>query len=174
MVNQKAEEINKMISSKWLSDCAKYSSSRKKRIKDIKDKWDSMFYENNNILDSELDKAFDGDMRRKHKLLMEEAEAKKKAEKEAEKQARKAARKKKYKQHTASTSRQQAKDRDGNKCAICGRTEYLEVHHIKHKADGGTDDLDNLITLCDCCHIDKHRGESIAHLMVSKAAEHYF
>lgn len=29
---------------------------------------------------------------------------------------------------------------------------YLTVHHIKSRANGGSNDKDNLITLCDPCH----------------------
>lgn len=32
----------------------------------------------------------------------------------------------------------------------------LEVHHIKHVADGGTDEPENLITLCAECHLKRH------------------
>ena len=32
----------------------------------------------------------------------------------------------------------------------------VEVHHVKHLADGGTDDMDNLICLCYDCHRARH------------------
>lgn len=60
------------------------------------------------------------------------------------------------------------KSRDGNRCTECGypagfrrKTRELQVHHIITISEGGTNELDNLITLCHICHrkIDsKHRG----------------
>lgn len=43
-----------------------------------------------------------------------------------------------------------------NQCAICGNKDFLEVHHITPKTSGGTDDYDNLILLCACCHSAIH------------------
>ena len=34
----------------------------------------------------------------------------------------------------------------------------MEVHHIKFKSNGGTDDEENLITLCENCHKGVHAG----------------
>jgi 5-methylcytosine-specific restriction endonuclease McrA len=44
--------------------------------------------------------------------------------------------------------------RDGHRCrtAGCGGAHFLDVHHIKARADGGSNDPDNLITLCAACH----------------------
>lgn len=64
--------------------------------------------------------------------------------------------------------REKALNRDNYRCTVCGETEFLEVHHIIHRANGGTDDLDNLITLCRKCHAEKHKGEPIYNLMVSR------
>ena len=50
-------------------------------------------------------------------------------------------------------------DRDGYKCQHCkGRTKdsKLEVHHIIFRSQGGSDDADNLITLCHTCHKELH------------------
>lgn len=58
--------------------------------------------------------------------------------------------------------------RDNNTCKICEQisgmeyTEVLDVHHIQEVYLGGTDDIDNLITACTCCHKLVHlfgRGE---------------
>jgi len=38
------------------------------------------------------------------------------------------------------------------KCCICGSFEFLEIHHILPKKEGGTDEDDNLVPLCVCCH----------------------
>jgi hypothetical protein len=44
--------------------------------------------------------------------------------------------------------------RDGRKCSNCGIVaDSLDVHHIKPRRYGGTDDMDNLTTLCRKCHI---------------------
>lgn len=44
----------------------------------------------------------------------------------------------------------------GNQCAVCGAVDYLEYHHLIPKTKGGTDDYDNLILLCACCHAAVH------------------
>lgn len=43
-----------------------------------------------------------------------------------------------------------------NQCAICGNKDFLEYHHLTEKSKGGTDDYDNLILLCACCHATIH------------------
>ena len=43
-----------------------------------------------------------------------------------------------------------------NKCAKCGRTIGLEVHHITPVIQGGTDSIENLEVLCDICHREVH------------------
>ena len=37
-------------------------------------------------------------------------------------------------------------------CVLCGTTENLHHHHVIPKVKGGTDDEDNLITLCEKHH----------------------
>ncbi|WP_028865060.1 HNH endonuclease [Psychromonas aquimarina] len=37
---------------------------------------------------------------------------------------------------------------------------FLELHHIEHHVNGGKNEEDNLITLCNVCHDDVHRGNS--------------
>jgi RNA-directed DNA polymerase len=49
--------------------------------------------------------------------------------------------------------RRQVLQRDGYTCQGCGGTDYLEIHHIKARHQGGTDSPENLITLCETCHI---------------------
>lgn len=50
--------------------------------------------------------------------------------------------------------------RDGYRCLICGKTNedgvQLEVDHIEAVANGGTDDMENLQTLCFDCNRGKH------------------
>ena len=49
--------------------------------------------------------------------------------------------------------------RDNYTCQCCGKKNCrLEVHHIKFKSNGGTDDEENLITLCEDCHKGVHDG----------------
>ena len=49
--------------------------------------------------------------------------------------------------------------RDNYTCQCCGKRNCrLEVHHIKFKSNGGTDDEENLITLCKECHDGVHAG----------------
>ena len=58
------------------------------------------------------------------------------------------------------SSRAHALDRDNYTCQICGvKNTRLEVHHIKYRSQGGSDDLDNLITLCEDCHHNLHKGK---------------
>jgi hypothetical protein len=48
-------------------------------------------------------------------------------------------------------------ERDGE-CRRCGGTERLRVHHVVPVAFGGTSDSENLVTLCEACHLDAHDG----------------
>ena len=49
--------------------------------------------------------------------------------------------------------------RDNYTCQCCGKKNCrLEVHHIKFRRNGGTDDEENLITLCKDCHKGVHDG----------------
>jgi 5-methylcytosine-specific restriction endonuclease McrA len=54
---------------------------------------------------------------------------------------------------------------DGQKCRECGSTNRLHVHHIIEKCKGGTNDINNLITLCNDCHKEKHKGENVYNIM---------
>jgi len=57
--------------------------------------------------------------------------------------------------------------RDGFRCTECGWNrdmispgdprKLLELHHIHHHKDKGTNDKENLITLCNVCHDKLHR-----------------
>lgn len=50
--------------------------------------------------------------------------------------------------------------RDNYTCQCCGKKKCrLEVHHIKFRSDDGSDDLENLITLCEDCHKAIHAGK---------------
>jgi RNA-directed DNA polymerase len=58
-------------------------------------------------------------------------------------------------------SRRQILQRDGYACRQCGNTIKLEVHHLKPRHKGGTNSPENLITLCENCHvqIDVYRAQ---------------
>lgn len=50
--------------------------------------------------------------------------------------------------------------RDNHKCYFkCKDSSKLEVHHIKFRSQGGTDNPNNLITLCEKCHKKVHLGK---------------
>lgn len=59
--------------------------------------------------------------------------------------------------------KKQVHERDQWICCRCGRiTMDLECDHIVNKAQGGTDDLSNLQSLCVPCHEEKTLLESKA------------
>lgn len=61
-----------------------------------------------------------------------------------------------------SSRREAILHRDNYTCQCCGKKNCrLEVHHIKFKSNDGTDDEENLITLCEDCHKKVHRGEIV-------------
>ena len=61
-----------------------------------------------------------------------------------------------------SSRREAALHRDNYTCQCCGKKNCrLEVHHVKFKSNGGTDDEENLITLCEDCHKGVHDGTVI-------------
>lgn len=58
--------------------------------------------------------------------------------------------------------------RDNYKCQICGRRgANLHIHHIMPRSKSGTDDVENLISLCTGCHAEQ---ESPGHKSVQKGA----
>lgn len=47
------------------------------------------------------------------------------------------------------------------KCSICGWDDAsIDIHHIIEFANGGTDDMDNLVTVCPNCHRKIHEHGS--------------
>lgn len=51
--------------------------------------------------------------------------------------------------------------RDGPGCLVCGlESPDLTIHHIKKKSDGGSNDISNLVLLCEDCHCYWHQNES--------------
>lgn len=54
--------------------------------------------------------------------------------------------------------------RDNYTCQCCKdkkrkKSDKLEIHHIIYKSSGGSDEEDNLITLCSTCHYNVHHGK---------------
>lgn len=60
--------------------------------------------------------------------------------------------------------KREAKERDGHRCRKCGSTHRLEVDHLTPVTQGGSNDLDNAMTLCHDCHNAKTRAESSARM----------
>lgn len=46
--------------------------------------------------------------------------------------------------------------RDGWRCALCDDSRHLQIHHAIPRAQGGSDFMENLITLCPKCHSAAH------------------
>jgi 5-methylcytosine-specific restriction endonuclease McrA len=48
--------------------------------------------------------------------------------------------------------------RDGHICTVCGENSLrkLDIHHIVFVSEGGTDEMNNLVTLCKECHYGVH------------------
>jgi len=44
----------------------------------------------------------------------------------------------------------------------CGRTQFLEIHHRQPVAEGGRNELENLVVLCWRCHRELHDHEELA------------
>jgi 5-methylcytosine-specific restriction endonuclease McrA len=65
--------------------------------------------------------------------------------------------------------------RDGHRCRApgCGRTRFLEVHHIIPREQGGSHSADNLVTLCSACHSLVHDigGERLRLVLASAGKE---
>lgn len=59
-----------------------------------------------------------------------------------------------------SSRREAILNRDGYTCQVCGKKHIrLEVHHIVFRSQNGTNDENNLITLCEDCHAGVHSGK---------------
>ena len=54
---------------------------------------------------------------------------------------------------------QAGKKRDLYECQVCGSNNKAEGHHIIDYQFGGAADVDNIVTLCQKCHKQVHRGK---------------
>ncbi len=63
--------------------------------------------------------------------------------------------------------------RDKHRCQApgCGRTRFLEVHHIVSRQQGGGNDPENLVTLCASCHRLWHERAGGAMVVVPAKAK---
>lgn len=68
-----------------------------------------------------------------------------------------------------SSRREAILHRDKYTCQVCGKKQTrLEVHHIVYRSQGGTDNENNLITLCEYCHKAIHNGAIILDMKPKK------
>jgi 5-methylcytosine-specific restriction endonuclease McrA len=65
----------------------------------------------------------------------------------------------KYRRGVDTETKAEILKRDSTECKICSfRDEQrLQIHHIVPVSNGGSDDYDNLITLCHKCHVLIHK-----------------
>jgi 5-methylcytosine-specific restriction endonuclease McrA len=54
---------------------------------------------------------------------------------------------------------EQVMERHGWRCARCGRTSGLQIHHRRFRSHGGTHRMENLEPLCWPCHGGIHKHE---------------
>lgn len=54
------------------------------------------------------------------------------------------------------TTRKAIYRRDGWRCALCDNGSGIQIHHVIHRGQGGTNHPHNLITLCSTCHGQAH------------------
>jgi len=55
-------------------------------------------------------------------------------------------------------------DRDNHTCQYCkgkNKEKRIEVHHIVFRSNNGSDEQDNLLTLCKTCHDNLHEGKLV-------------
>ena len=55
----------------------------------------------------------------------------------------------------SSSRRREILERDDEQCVLCGETDDLEVDHVVPTYMDGSDDPENLQTLCSGCHDEK-------------------
>ena len=58
----------------------------------------------------------------------------------------------------SASRKRRVRERDDHACVLCGAADNLEIDHIVPYRDGGSNELDNLRTLCRPCHGKRGRG----------------
>ncbi len=53
--------------------------------------------------------------------------------------------------------RRQVLERDGGRCAQCGSSYGVAVHHLRKRSLGRDDRMENLVSLCADCHNKEHQ-----------------
>jgi 5-methylcytosine-specific restriction endonuclease McrA len=68
------------------------------------------------------------------------------------------------KQTVSPATRRAVRRRDHEQCVVpgCRNAQFLDVHHVALRSEGGGHDADNLTTLCGAHHRAAHRGELVA------------
>ncbi len=60
---------------------------------------------------------------------------------------------------THTRAQRNGRERDGNRCQICGSEDHVEGHHIIDYQFNGAASVDNIIALCHKHHADVHNGK---------------
>lgn len=66
-----------------------------------------------------------------------------------------------YGRRLPGTCRERVRNRDEHKCRWCGKTDDLNIHHVRYRSEGGPDNPKNLITLCFGCHKQVHTNKRL-------------
>jgi 5-methylcytosine-specific restriction endonuclease McrA len=72
--------------------------------------------------------------------------------------------------------RQECAERDDYRCRYCGRDiagNFADPHHVVPRGNGGSDNMDNLRTLCRDCHNLKHPEKQVQWTKKTQAAEEF-
>jgi len=65
-----------------------------------------------------------------------------------------------YRRNVSQKTKRAIKLRDGYRCVLCGSNLTLEVDHRRALMNGGSNQMANLATLCDKCHLHKTRMDN--------------
>jgi 5-methylcytosine-specific restriction endonuclease McrA len=57
-------------------------------------------------------------------------------------------------------------ERDSYTCVLCERA-ATELHHVKHRSQGGTNAPDNLVSVCRFCHLTLHGQGAADHEIIT-------
>lgn len=64
-------------------------------------------------------------------------------------------------------------DRDNHQCQNCGTggDNRLQLHHVIYRSQGGSNEQENLVTLCFRCHEGVHQGVYVFDLVEGSDGE---